>query len=74
MRDGLDVSFGLAETLDAVAGLPLAALLEQGHALEALEDIAFNDEAAAAAGLETVVLGHKEGLIKVVSDLGRVRM
>jgi hypothetical protein len=73
MRAGLNVGFGLAETLDAVAGLPLAALLEQGHALEALEDIAFDDETA-AGGLETGMLGHKSGLVNVVSGLGRVRM
>ena len=73
MRDGLGVGLGLAETLDAVAGLPLAALLQQGHALEALEDIAFDDETA-AGGLETGMLGHKVVWINVVSDLGRVRM
>jgi hypothetical protein len=58
---GLDVGFGLAETLDAIARFPLAALLEQGDALEALEDIAFYDDAA-AGGLETGMLGHKEEL------------
>ena len=49
-----DVGLGLAETLHAVAGLPLAALLEQVDALEALEDVAFDDEAGGA--LETFVL------------------
>jgi hypothetical protein len=48
--------------LDAVAGLPLAALLEESDALEALEDIAFDDDAA-AGGFETGMLGHKEGLV-----------
>jgi hypothetical protein len=57
LKEGnLNVGLGLAQTLDAIAFLPLAALLEQGHALEALENIAFNDETA--AGFETVVLGH----------------
>ena len=37
-RSGSDVRLGLAQTLHAVAFLPLAALLEQGDALEALED------------------------------------
>jgi hypothetical protein len=45
---GSNVRFGLAQTLDAVAGLPLAALLEQINALEAFQDIAFNDEAGDA--------------------------
>jgi hypothetical protein len=58
----LDVGLGLAETLDAVAVLPLAALLEESDALEALEDIAFDDDAT-AGGFETGMLGHKEGLV-----------
>jgi hypothetical protein len=66
-RNRLNVGLGLAETLDAVADFPLAALLEEGHALEALEDIAFNDEAAGA--LETVVLGHKRRLVQ--DEFGR---
>jgi hypothetical protein len=49
-----DVGLGLAQTLHAIAGLPLAALLEDFDALEALEDIAFHDEAGDA--LETFVL------------------
>jgi hypothetical protein len=53
----LNVGLGLAQTLDAIAFLPLAALLEERDALEALEDIAFDDETA--AGFETVVLGHR---------------
>lgn len=59
---GLNVGFGLTETKDAVAFLPLAALLEQSHALKALEDVTFDDKAA-ADGLETGMLGHKEGLV-----------
>jgi hypothetical protein len=55
-RDGSDVGLGLAETLDAVAGLPLATLLEDIHALKALQDIAFDDEAGGA--LEAFVLRH----------------
>jgi hypothetical protein len=49
-----DVGLGLAETLDAVAGLPLAAFPKDFDALEALEDVAFHDEAGDA--LETFVL------------------
>jgi hypothetical protein len=44
----LDVGLGLAETLHAVAGLPLAALLQDIDALEALENVAFHDEAGDA--------------------------
>ena len=55
---GSDVRLGLAETGDAVAFLPLAALLQDGHALEALEDVAFDDQTVGA--LETFVLGHGE--------------
>ncbi len=62
----LNVGLGLAQTLDTIALLPLAALLEQGDAFEALEDIAFDDEAA-GHGLETGMLGHKSGSIMVVS-------
>jgi hypothetical protein len=51
-----NVGLGLAQTLHAVASLPLAALLEQIDALEALEDVAFHDEAGDA--LEAFVLGH----------------
>jgi hypothetical protein len=51
---GLDVGLGLAEALHAVTGFPLAALLEQIDAFEALQDVAFNDEAGGA--LEAFVL------------------
>jgi len=50
----------------------LASLLEEADALEALEDIAFDDEAA--TGLEAVVLGHKEGWIRINSACVRVGM
>jgi hypothetical protein len=50
----LDVRLGLAEASDAIARFPLAALLEQVDALEALQDVAFNDEAIGA--LETFML------------------
>jgi hypothetical protein len=40
--------------LDAVAGLPLATLPQQVDALEALEDVAFDDETGDA--LEAFVL------------------
>jgi len=39
----LDVGFGLTQTLDTIAGLPLTTLLEQIDALEALQDVALND-------------------------------
>jgi hypothetical protein len=51
---GSNVGLGLAEALHAVADLPLAALLEQIDALEALQDVAFDDEAGGA--LEAFVL------------------
>ena len=41
---GLHFRLGFAETRDAVAVLPLAALLEKFGALEALEDIALAAE------------------------------
>jgi hypothetical protein len=53
-RGRLDVGLGLAKTGDAITGFPLATLPEQVNALEALEDVAFNDEAVGA--LETFVL------------------
>jgi hypothetical protein len=49
-----NVGLGLAETLHAIAGLPLAAFLEQINPLEALEDVAFNDDAGGT--LEALVL------------------
>lgn len=39
----------LAEAGDAVARLPLAAFLEQGHALKALQDIPFCAQSAGGA-------------------------
>jgi hypothetical protein len=53
---GSDVGLRLAEAHDAVARLPLAAFPQNLDALEALEDVAFDDEAAGA--LEAFVLGH----------------
>jgi hypothetical protein len=50
----LDVRLGLTKTGDAIAGFPLSALLEQVDALEALQDVAFDDEAVGA--LETFML------------------
>ena len=73
VKESLDFGLGLAETGDAIASFPLTALLEQVDALEALQDVAFDDETA-AGGLETGMLGHKSGLVNVVSGLGRVRM
>lgn len=49
-----DLRFGLFEADDTVAALPLALLLQKIDALEALEDVAFNDEAGNA--LEAFVL------------------
>src|SRR5215203_3893307 len=43
-----NVGLGLAQTLHAIAGLPEAALLEQVDPLEALQDIAFDDETGGA--------------------------
>jgi len=51
---GSDVGLGLAQALHAVAGLPLVALAEDLNALEALQDVAFDDEAGGP--LETFVL------------------
>ncbi len=55
----LNVGFGLAQTLDAVAGLPLTALLQDLNALETLENVAFNLDAA--GGFKAGMLGHKDG-------------
>jgi hypothetical protein len=54
MTIDLDVGLGLAEALDAIAGLPLATFPQDVDSLEALEDVAFDDEAGGA--LETFVL------------------
>ena len=50
----LDVRLGLAETGDALALFPLATLFEDGDALEALQDVALDNETVGA--LETFVL------------------
>jgi hypothetical protein len=49
-----DVGLRLAQALDAVARLPLVTLPEELDALEALQDVAFNDETRGA--LEAFVL------------------
>jgi hypothetical protein len=51
---GSDVGLRLAQALDPVTRLPLVALAQELNALEALEDVAFDDEAGGA--LETFVL------------------
>jgi hypothetical protein len=51
---GSDVRLGLTQALHAIAHLPHPALPEQFHSLEALEDVAFNDETGRT--LEAVVL------------------
>jgi hypothetical protein len=53
-----NVGLGLAQALDAIAGFPLAALSEQVDALEALQDVALDDDTAGT--LETFVLRHGE--------------
>jgi len=72
MGGGSNVRLRLAETLHAIAVLPLATLLEDGDALEALEDVTLHDEAAGR--LEAVVLGHKRCRLKVSSEMGRGRV
>ena len=52
----LDVRLGLAESLHAVAGFPLATFFQNINALKALQNIAFDDETGGA--LEAFVLGH----------------
>jgi hypothetical protein len=54
IKPELDVGLGLTETGDALALFPLAALFEDGDTLEALQDVALDDEAVGA--LETFVL------------------
>jgi hypothetical protein len=53
-RLGSDVGLGLTETLHAIAGLPLAALLEEVNPFEALQDVALNDKTGGT--LEAFVL------------------
>lgn len=54
IRNGLRLGLGLAKARDAVAGLPLAAFLEQRHALKALENVAFC--AGSAGGAQAAML------------------
>jgi hypothetical protein len=49
-----DVGLRLAETLNAIAGLPQAALPQEVDALEAFQNVAFDDETGGA--LEAFVL------------------
>ena len=51
---GLGVGLGLAEAGDTVAGFPLAAFLEELHALKALEHVAF--AAQGGCGAEAAML------------------
>src|ERR1017187_2695116 len=53
---GSDFRLGFLQADDALALLPLAALLEQFNALETLEHIALHGDAF--GGLQAVVLGH----------------
>lgn len=50
----LGLGFGFAQTGHPVARLPLAALLEQRHALESFQDIAFG--AQGGGGPQTAML------------------
>mgnify|MGYP000877044701 CR=1 FL=1 len=43
-----NVGLGLAQPHHAITGLPLAALAEELEALEALEDVAFDNDAGGA--------------------------
>lgn len=52
----LDVGKGLPQTDHAVAFFPGSTLFQQFNALEALEDVTFDDEAAGT--LEALMLGH----------------
>jgi len=49
-----DVRLGLAETLNAIAGFPLATFAEDLDALEALQDVTLNNQTGDA--LEAFVL------------------
>jgi len=50
------LGLGLAETLNAISFLPLAALLENRDALKALHDVALHDDTGGT--LEAFVLRH----------------
>ena len=54
----LSVGFGLGQADDFCAFLPLPALLQQLHALEALQNISFCRDGAGA--FKTAMLGHSE--------------
>jgi len=54
MCDRSDVGLRLLEPENPVSGLPQAALFQKIHTLEALEDIAFHNDAGCS--LETLVL------------------
>ena len=56
MKERSNVGLGLAQTLHAIACFPLAALFEQINALEALQDIALDNDTAGS--LEAFVLRH----------------
>jgi hypothetical protein len=59
-RSGL--GFSLAQPGDPITGLPLAALAEQFHSLEAFEDISFC--ARGAGGAKAAMLRHDQGSVK----------
>jgi hypothetical protein len=41
-KSALDVRLGFAKTLNAIARFPLSAFLQEIHALETLQDVAFD--------------------------------
>src|SRR5665213_2440500 len=65
-----DVGLGLAQTLDAVAFLPLTALLQDVEAFKTLQDIAFANDTVGA--LEAFVLGHGKNRRVGGSGKGRI--
>src|SRR3954454_21595907 len=54
---GLDVGLGLRQAEDLLAGLPLAALLEQLDPFETFQNVSFRGDGAGA--FETAMLRHK---------------
>lgn len=66
---GLDAGRGLAQTLHAIAFLPLTALLEQINALVALQDIALDYDTLGT--LEAFVLRHDLEIDEVSELKGR---
>jgi hypothetical protein len=51
---GSDLGFGLSQAGDAIAGLPMATLFENGDAFESLENVTFC--AGSAGGAQAAML------------------